>query len=75
MDGEKVSYQFIATLMLVRSESSQYKNYSRQAAPALYHMLLAGPTSRGDFMTMIGLAEQTASRVLGHLMKDGILSI
>lgn len=64
----------IATLMLVRSESSQYKNYSRQATPALHHVLLAGPTARGEFMTMTGLAERTASRVLGQLVKDGILS-
>lgn len=64
----------IATLMLVRSESAQYKNYHRQATPALHHVLLAGPTSRGDFMTMTGLAQRTASRVLAQLLKDRILS-
>jgi Fic family protein len=63
----------ITTLMLVRSESSQYKNYSRQAAPALHHVLLAGPTSRGEFMTMTGLQERTASRVLAQLVKDRLL--
>jgi len=63
----------IATLMLVRSESSQYKNYSRQATPALHHVLLAGPTPRGEFMAMTGLQERTASRVLAQLVKDRLL--
>ncbi len=63
----------ISTLMLVRSESAQYKNYSRQATPALHHVLLAGPTARGDFITMTGLPERTASRMLGQLVKDRLL--
>ncbi len=63
----------IATLMLVRSESSQYKNYSRQATLALHHVALAGPTARGEFMTMTGLPERTASRVLAQLLKDRVL--
>lgn len=63
----------VATLMLVRSESSQHKNYSRQATLALHHVLLAGPTARGEFMTMTGLPERTASRVLAQLVKDRLL--
>ena len=63
----------IGTLMLVRAEGSQYRNYSRLATPALHHLLLAGPTARGEFMTMTGLPERTASRVLAQLIKDGLL--
>jgi Fic family protein len=63
----------IATLMLVRSESSQFKNYSRQATTAMHHVLLAGPIPRGEFMTMTGLPERTASRVLAQLLKDRLL--
>ena len=63
----------IATLMVVRSESSLYKNYSRQATSALHHVLLAGPTTRGEFMTMTGLPERTASRVLAQLVRDRLL--
>ena len=63
----------IATLMLVRSESSRYGNYNRQATLALHHVLLAGPTARGEFMTMTGLSERTASRVLAQLLKDRLL--
>lgn len=63
----------ISTLMLVRSASPQYKNYSRQATLALHHVLLAGPTARGEFMTMTGLPERTASRVLAQLVKDRLL--
>lgn len=63
----------IATLMLVRSQSSQYSNYSRQATLALHHVLLAGPTPRGEFMSMTGLSERTASRVLAQLVKDKLL--
>ena len=63
----------IAALVLLRSESSQFQNYNRRAAPALHHVLLAGPTTRGEFMTIMGLPERTASRVLGQLIKDRIL--
>lgn len=63
----------IATLMLVRSESSQHSNYSRRATLPLHHVLLAGPTARGEFMTMTGLPERTASRVLAQLIKDRLL--
>lgn len=65
--------QGIDLLMLVRSESKQYEHYSRKATLALHHVLLAGPVSRVDFMAMTGLAERTASRVLGQLLKDGLL--
>ena len=63
----------IASLLLVRSESAQYSNYNRQATLALHHVLLAGPTARGEFMTMTGLTERTASRVLAQLIKDRLL--
>lgn len=63
----------IAALMLVRSERAQYKHYSRQAVLALHHVLLAGPTGRGEFMMMTGLPERTASRVLAQLLKDRLL--
>lgn len=63
----------IAMLLLVRSESSRYQNYNRQAAPALHHVLLAGPIPRGEFMTMTGLPQRTASRVLSQLIKDRLL--
>lgn len=63
----------ISTLMLVRSESTQYKNYSRQATLALHHVMLAGPTARGDFMAMTGCPERTASRILAELLKDRLL--
>lgn len=64
----------IETLVLVRSESSGYSNYPRQAALALSHVLLAGPTTRGDFTAMLGLSPRTASRVLAQLLKDRLLS-
>jgi Fic family protein len=64
----------IETLVLVRSESSGYSNYPRQAALALSHVLLAGPTTRGDFTAMLGLSARTASRVLAQLLKDRLLS-
>jgi hypothetical protein len=38
------------------------------------HVPLAGPTPRGEFMTMTGLPERTASRVLAQLVKDGLLA-
>ena len=63
----------IATLMLVRSESSQYANYSRQATLALHHVLVAGPVSRGDFIQMTGMPERSGRRVLSQLLKDKLL--
>jgi Fic family protein len=64
----------IETLVLVRSESGQYSNYHRSAALALHYVLVAGPVTRGDFMAMLGLPSRTASRVLGQLLKDRLLT-
>lgn len=63
----------IGTLMLVRSESTQFENYPRQATLALHHVLLAGPVTRGDFCQMTGMAERSARRVLAQLLKDKLL--
>lgn len=63
----------IATLMLLRSESAQFKNYSRDAALPLHHVLVAGATSRGEFLRMTGLPERTARRLLTQLLQDQLL--
>ncbi len=63
----------IAALMLVRSESSQFENYTKEATLALHHVLIGGPVSRGDFCQMIGLPERSARRVLTQLLKDKLL--
>ena len=63
----------IATLMLLRSQHPQYKNYSTKATLALHHVLLAGPVTRGEFMGMTGLPTRSASRVLSQLLQDGLL--
>lgn len=64
----------IATLMLVRSQSAQFANYSRQAVLPLHHVLVAGPVSRGDFIQMTGMPERSARRALSQLLKDGLLA-
>ncbi|NML46535.1 Fic family protein [Ramlibacter sp. G-1-2-2] len=63
----------IASLMLVRSQSGQFANYSAQATVPLYHVLVAGPLSRGEFIQMTGMPERSARRVLSQLLKDGLL--
>jgi predicted HTH transcriptional regulator len=63
----------IAPLIVVRSESSQFENYTREATLALHHVLVAGPVSRGDFCKMTGMAERSARRVLAQLLKDRLL--
>ena len=63
----------IAALMVVRSEGSQYANYTRQAVLPLHHVLVAGPVSRGDFIQMTGMPERSGRRVLSQLLKDGLL--
>jgi Fic family protein len=63
----------IASLMLLRSESAQFKNYSREAALPLHHVLVAGATSRGEFLRMTGLPERTARRLLTQLLQDQLL--
>ncbi|CAN5327590.1 Fic family protein [soil metagenome] len=63
----------IATLMLVRSESSQFEHYTKHATLALHHVLLGGPVSRGDFCQMTGMAERSARRTLAQLLKDKLL--
>lgn len=63
----------VAALMLVRSESSQFENYTKDATLALHHVLIVGPVSRGDFCRMTGLPERSARRVLTQLLKDKLL--
>jgi Fic family protein len=63
----------IAALMLVRSASTRHGHYRPQAARALHHVLLAGPTARGEFVTMTGMPERSASRVLAQLLEDRLL--
>jgi len=63
----------IAALMLVRSQSAQFANYSPQATLPLHHVLVAGPLSRGEFIQMTGMPERSARRVLSQLLKDGLL--
>jgi Fic family protein len=64
----------IEALMLVRSRSGQYANYTSQATLPLHHVLVAGSVSRGEFIQMTGLPERTGRRVLSQLLKDKLLA-
>ena len=49
------------------------KGIRAEAALPLFHLFLAGPTSRGDFQQMTGLGERTARSLLSRLIETGIL--
>lgn len=63
----------IKALILVRSESSQYKDYRQEAALPLTHVLVTGSVSRGDFTQMTGLGERSARKTISQLVRDGLL--
>jgi Fic family protein len=44
------------------------------AALPLYHLFLAGPTPRGEFIQMTGLAERTGRRLLSRLLETGLVA-
>jgi hypothetical protein len=59
---------------LISFRSSQDKEIRREAIVPLYHLYLAGPTKRGDFLQMTGLGERTARSLLSRLLKTGIVT-
>lgn len=63
----------IASLVAMRTESSQYANYRRETMLPLHHVAIAGELSRGDFVRMMGIPERTAQRSISQLLGDGLL--
>ncbi len=59
---------------LIFFRSSQDKEIRREAIAPLYHLYLAGPTKRGDFLQMTGLGERTARSLLSRLLKTGVVT-
>ena len=59
---------------LISFRSSQDKEIRREAIVPLYHLYLAGPTKRGDFLQMTGLGERTARSLLSKLLQSGIVT-
>ena len=59
---------------LISFRSSQDREIRREAIAPLYHLYLAGPTKRGDFLQMTGLGERTARSLLSRLLKTGVVT-
>ena len=53
--------------------ASQDKAIRKEAIAPLYHLYLAGPTKRGDFLQMTGLGERTARSLLSRLLETGLV--
>jgi Fic family protein len=49
------------------------KKLRAEAIVPLYHLFLAGPTSRGEFLQMTGLGERTARLLLSRLIETGLV--
>lgn len=64
--------EHIEALILFRS--TQDKSIRREAIAPLYHLYLAGPTKRGDFLQMTGLGERTARSLLSRLIEVGLVT-
>jgi len=45
-----------------------------EASIPLFHLFLAGPTSRGEFQQMTGLGERTARALLSRLIETGLVT-
>lgn len=64
----------LAQLVAARAqEPGQALVFRPEVVLALHHLYAAGPVSRGEFQQLTGLAERTAVRVLGGLLRDGIV--
>ena len=58
---------------LIFFRASQDKAIRKEAIAPLYHLYLAGPTKRGDFLQMTGLGERTARSLLSRLLETGLV--
>lgn len=65
--------QRLAGLLAARAQQADGTEYRSEALLPLFHVLAAGPLSRGEFVQMTGLGERTARKVLARLLKDGLL--
>lgn len=59
---------------LITFRASQDKAIRKEAIAPLYHLYLAGPTKRGDFLQMTGLGERTARSLLSRLQETGLVT-
>ncbi|MHB1084288.1 MAG: Fic family protein [Thiobacillus sp.] len=59
---------------LIMFRSAQDKGIREEAVLPLYHLFLAGPTSRGEFQQMTGLKERTARALLSRLIETGLVA-
>lgn len=69
LDGMKTRIQ-----ALIAFRSAHDKRIRPEAALPLYHLFLAGPTPRGEFLQMTGLGERTARSLLSHLIETGLVT-
>jgi len=69
LDGMKTRIQALVTF-----RAAHDKRIRLEAALPLYHLFLAGPTSRGEFQQMTGLGERTARNLLSHLIETGLVT-
>lgn len=69
LDGMKTRIQALVTF-----RAAHDKRIRMEAALPLYHLFLAGPTSRGEFQQMTGLGERTARALLSHLIDTGLVT-
>jgi Fic family protein len=58
---------------LISFRSSQDKAVRHEAVSPLYHLFLAGPTPRGEFIQMTGLGERTGRALLSRLIETGLV--
>lgn len=59
---------------LIAFRSAHDKRVRPEAVLPLYHLFLAGPTARSEFLQMTGLGERTARSLLSHLIETGLIT-
>ena len=59
---------------LITFRAAHDKQIRPEAILPLYHLFLAGPTPRGEFLQMTGLNERTARSLLSRLIETGLVT-
>lgn len=59
---------------LITFRAAHDKGIRKEAIAPLYHLYLAGSTTRGTFQQMTGLGERTARNLLARLLETGLVT-
>lgn len=71
LDLDGVHRRIRALITLRAADDTRYRT---ETVLSLFHLFAAGPSPRGEFLSMIGLGERTARGALAHLLRVGLVT-